>query len=76
MIYSYDGTFFGYLSAVIDRDEALLRKDQAQPAVRADIFDQAQPAVRADIFDLGQAIVPQRGPAPQLYAQEVLVFSD
>lgn len=64
MIYSYDGTFFGYLSAVIDRDEALLRKDQAQPAVRA------------DIFDLGQAIVPQRGPAPQLYAQEVLVFSD
>ena len=39
MIYSYDGTFFGYLSAVIDRDEALLRKDQAQPAVRADIFD-------------------------------------
>ena len=51
MIYSYDGTFFGYLSAVIDRDEALLRKDQAQPAVRA------------DIFDLGQAIVPQRGPA-------------
>lgn len=26
MIYSYDGTFFGYLSAVIDRDEALLRK--------------------------------------------------
>lgn len=64
MIYSYDGTFFGYLSAVIDRDEALLRKDQAQPAVQA------------DIFDLGQAIVPQRGPAPQLYAQEVLVFSD
>lgn len=64
MIYSYDGTFFGYLSAGIDRDEALLRKDQAQPAVRA------------DIFDLGQAIVPQRGPAPQLYAQEVLVFSD
>ena len=64
MIYSYDGTFFGYLSAVIDRDEALLRKDQAQPAVRA------------DIFDLGLAIVPQRGPAPQLYAQEVLVFSD
>lgn len=64
MIYSYDGTFFGYLSAVIDRDEALFRKDQAQPAVRA------------DIFDLGQAIVPQRGPAPQLYAQEVLVFSD
>ena len=64
MIYSYDGTFFGYLSAVIDRDEALLRKDQAQPAVRA------------DIFDLSQAIVPQRGPAPQLYAQEVLVFSD
>ncbi len=64
MIYSYDGTFFGYLSAVIDRDEALLRKDQAQPVVRA------------DIFDLGQAIVPQRGPAPQLYAQEVLVFSD
>ena len=64
MIYSYDGTFFGYLSAVIDRDEALLRKDQAQPAVRA------------DIFDLGQAIVLQRGPAPQLYAQEVLVFSD
>lgn len=64
MIYSYDGTFFGYLSAVIDRDEALLRKDQAQPAVRA------------DIFDLGQAIVPQRCPAPQLYAQEVLVFSD
>ena len=64
MIYSYDGTFFVYLSAVIDRDEALLRKDQAQPAVRA------------DIFDLGQAIVPQRGPAPQLYAQEVLVFSD
>lgn len=64
MIYSYDGTFFGYLSAVIDRDEALLRKDQAQPAVRA------------DIFDLGQAIVPQRSPAPQLYAQEVLVFSD
>ena len=64
MIYSYDGTFFGYLSAVIDRDEALLRKDQAQPAVRA------------DIFDLGQAIVPQRGPAPQLYAQEVLDFSD
>lgn len=64
MIYSYDGTFFGYLSVVIDRDEALLRKDQAQPAVRA------------DIFDLGQAIVPQRGPAPQLYAQEVLVFSD
>lgn len=64
MIYSYDGTFFGYLSAVIDRDEALLRKDQAQPAVRA------------DIFDLGQAIVPQRGPAPQLYAQEVWVFSD
>ena len=64
MIYSYDGTFFGYLSAVIDRDEALLRKDQAQPAVRA------------DICDLGQAIVPQRGPAPQLYAQEVLVFSD
>ncbi|WP_443674195.1 hypothetical protein [Megasphaera sp.] len=64
MIYSYDGTFFGYLSAVIDRDEALLRKYQAQPAVRA------------DIFDLGQAIVPQRGPAPQLYAQEVLVFSD
>ena len=64
MIYGYDGTFFGYLSAVIDRDEALLRKDQAQPAVRA------------DIFDLGQAIVPQRGPAPQLYAQEVLVFSD
>lgn len=64
MIYSYDGTFFGYLSTVIDRDEALLRKDQAQPAVRA------------DIFDLGQAIVPQRGPAPQLYAQEVLVFSD
>lgn len=64
MIYSYDGTFFGYLSAVIDRDEALLRKDQAQPAVRA------------DIFDMGQAIVPQRGPAPQLYAQEVLVFSD
>ena len=64
MIYRYDGTFFGYLSAVIDRDEALLRKDQAQPAVRA------------DIFDLGQAIVPQRGPAPQLYAQEVLVFSD
>ena len=64
MIYSYDGTFFGYLSAVIDRDEALLRKDQAQPAARA------------DIFDLGQAIVPQRGPAPQLYAQEVLVFSD
>lgn len=64
MIYSYDGTFFGYLSAVIDRDEALLRKDQAQPAVRA------------DIFDLGQAIVPQRGPAPQLYAQEVLAFSD
>ena len=64
MIYSYDGTFFGYLSAVIDRDEALLRKDQAQPAVRA------------DIFDLGQAIAPQRGPAPQLYAQEVLVFSD
>ena len=64
MIYSYDGTFFGYLSAVFDRDEALLRKDQAQPAVRA------------DIFDLGQAIVPQRGPAPQLYAQEVLVFSD
>lgn len=64
MIYSYDGTFFGYLSAVIDRDEALLRKDQAQPSVRA------------DIFDLGQAIVPQRGPAPQLYAQEVLVFSD
>ena len=64
MIYSYDGTFFGYLSAVIDRDEALLRKDQAQPAVRA------------DIFDLGQAIVPQRGPAPQLYAQEVLVFAD
>lgn len=64
MIYSYDGTFFGSLSAVIDRDEALLRKDQAQPAVRA------------DIFDLGQAIVPQRGPAPQLYAQEVLVFSD
>lgn len=64
MIYSYDGTFFGYLSAVIDRDEALLRKDQAQPAVRA------------DIFDLDQAIVPQRGPAPQLYAQEVLVFSD
>lgn len=64
MIYSYDGTFFGYLSAVIDRDEALLRKDQAQPAVRA------------DIFDLGQAIVPQRGPAPQLYAQEVVVFSD
>ena len=64
MIYSYDGTFFGYLSAVIDRDEALLRKDQAQPAVRV------------DIFDLGQAIVPQRGPAPQLYAQEVLVFSD
>lgn len=64
MIYSYDGTFFGYLLAVIDRDEALLRKDQAQPAVRA------------DIFDLGQAIVPQRGPAPQLYAQEVLVFSD
>ena len=64
MIYSYDGTFFGYLSAVIDRDEALLRKDQAQPAVRA------------DIFDLGQAIVPQRGPAPQLYAQEELVFSD
>ena len=64
MIYSYDGTFFGYLSAVIDRDEALLRKDQAQLAVRA------------DIFDLGQAIVPQRGPAPQLYAQEVLVFSD
>ena len=64
MIYSYDGTFFGYLSAVIDRDEALLRKDQAQPAVRA------------DIFDLGQAIVPQRGPAPQLYSQEVLVFSD
>lgn len=64
MIYSYDGTFFGYLSAVIDRDEARLRKDQAQPAVRA------------DIFDLGQAIVPQRGPAPQLYAQEVLVFSD
>ena len=50
--------------AVIGRDEALLRKDQAQPAVRA------------DIFDLGQAIVPQRGPAPQLYAQEVLVFSD
>ena len=46
MIYSYDGTFFGYLSAVIDRDEALLRKDQAQPAVRA------------DIFDLGQAVVP------------------
>ena len=32
--------------AVIDRDEALLRKDQAQPAVRA------------DIFDLGQAVVP------------------
>lgn len=64
MIYSYDGTFFGYLSAVIDQDEALLRKDQAQPAVRA------------DIFDLGQAIVPQRGPAPQLYPQEVLVFSD
>ena len=63
MIYSYDGTFFGYLSAVIDRDEALLRKDQAQPAVRA------------DIFDLGQAIVPPRGPAPQLYAQEGLVFS-
>ena len=64
MIYSYDGTFFGDLRAVIARDEALLRKDQAQPAVRA------------DIFDLGQAIVPQRGPAPQLYAQEVLVFSD
>ena len=32
--------------AVIDRDEALLRKDQSQPAVRA------------DIFDLGQTIVP------------------
>ena len=32
--------------AVIDRDEVLLRKDQAQPAVRA------------DIFDLGQVIVP------------------
>ena len=64
MIYSYDRTFFAYLSPVIDRDEALLRQDQAPPAVRA------------DIFDLGQAIVPQRGPAPQLYAQEVLVFSD
>ena len=62
MIYSYDGTFFGYLSAVIDRDEALLRKDQAQPAVRA------------DIFDLGQAIVPARPCAAVICPRSIGLF--